>query len=273
MTYERRQLLKAGIVGSLAPIAARAAARTIPVALVQFDAVPEQVDRNTDAVERLTEKAVASGARWVMFHEGTLCDYTNRLKDLAEPVSDGPHVRRIEKLAKRLECYISYGLSEADSGRYYITQVFTGPKGFIYRYRKTWIFRSRDDKGYRDEWKRYDPGTGPELFTIDGVKASCFICSDGASSRCLNRIAELAPDVVFHPNNRANFPHYEEYGARARLFGAPMLVTNRVGTSWVLQTPGASSVFSAEGEVVAKANAEGREEILHHALHISPRGR
>ena len=269
MAHDRRQFLKAGVAAAVDPLQARdPGTRTIPLALVQFDAVPEQVERNTAHVERLTEKAVASGARWVMFHEGSLCDYTGRLRELAEPVPDGAHVRRIEKLARRLRCYISYGLSEVDRGRYYITQVFTGPDGFISRYRKTWIWHSRGDEGYRDEWMRYDTGTGPELFTIDGVKASCFICSDGESRRCLTRIAELAPEVVFHPNNRASFPHYEEYGERARLMGAPMLVTNRVGVSWVKSTPGASAVFSAQGEVLARANAEGKEEILRYDLQL-----
>ena len=76
--------------------------RTIPVALVQFDAVPEQVDRNLQEVERLTERAVGAGARWVMFHEGTLCDYTPRLKELAEPVPAGSSTARMERLARRL---------------------------------------------------------------------------------------------------------------------------------------------------------------------------
>ena len=42
---------------------------------------------------------------------------------------DGRSVRRLENLARRLGCYISYCLSEADHGRYYIAQVFTGPQG------------------------------------------------------------------------------------------------------------------------------------------------
>jgi predicted amidohydrolase len=267
MTSGRRQFLKTGIAAAV-PLLAHDAHRVIPVALVQFDAVPEQLERNTTEVERLTAKAVASGARWVMFHEGTLCDYTPRLKELAEPVPQGKSVRRIEDLARRLKCFISYGLSENDNGRFYIAQVFTGPEGFIYRYRKTWIWHDRTDAGYRDEWKRYEPGIGPELFTIDGVRASCFICSDGESKRCLMRIADLTPEVVFHPNNRANFPHYEEYGERARTLGAPMLVTNRTGLSWMKKTPGASAVFSSSGEVLARANAEGREEILHHKLQL-----
>lgn len=264
MLFDRRQFMNLGA----ATAASTAITRTIPVALVQFDAVPEQVDRNSAEIERLTKQAVRMGARWVMFHEGTLCDYTGRLGELAEPVPGGKHTQQIEQLARQLKCFISYGLSELNKGRYYIAQVFTGPDGFIYKYRKTWIWHDRDDRGFRDEWKRYDTGTGPDLFTIDEVKASCFICSDGESMRCLSRIAELKVQVVFHPNNRASFPHWEEYSARARTVGAPMLVTNRVGQSWLKQTPGASAVFAASGEVLARANQDGKEEILRYDLRL-----
>jgi hypothetical protein len=35
--------------------------------------VPEQVDLNLREIDRLTEQAVESGARRVIFHEGTAC--------------------------------------------------------------------------------------------------------------------------------------------------------------------------------------------------------
>ena len=63
---------------------------TIPVALIQFDARPEDVSGNLGRMRDLTQRAVEQGARWVVFHEGTLCDYTPRLADLAEPVPAGP---------------------------------------------------------------------------------------------------------------------------------------------------------------------------------------
>jgi predicted amidohydrolase len=242
--------------------------RTVPVALVQFDAVPEQIERNLQEIERLTQQAVSLGARWVMFHEGTICDYTPRVRELAEPVPTGSSTRRIEKLAHGLQCYISFGLSEADRGRYYITQVFVEPNGFVYRYRKTWLWRSPPDKGYRNEWVRYDPGDGPGLFLFDGVKATCFICADGGAPRCIERAAELAPQVVFYANNHAGPPKAEEEGERARKIGAPMLVTNRVGYSWMHKMMGGSLVCSATGDVLASANKESKEEILLHKIEI-----
>jgi predicted amidohydrolase len=240
--------------------------RTIRVALVQYDAVPEHIDRNIGQVELLAQKAVASGARWVVFHESSLSDYTPRLKELAQEIPEGPATRRLAAVAERLGCYLSFGLSEKRDNRLYIAQVFVGPNHYFYRYRKTWLWRSAPDEGYRNEWIRYDPGTGPEIFEIDGVRATCFICADGEAPRCIDRAGELNPQVVFYPNNRGTLPPFEVFGKRAKAIGAPMLVTNRVGRSWVYDCRGGCVVFGADGAILAKANREGREEILFHNL-------
>jgi len=265
MTDNRRQFLKTAVAGAVAAPPAR---RTIPVALIQFDAVAEQFDRNLSRMEELVADAVGRGARWVMFHEGTVCDYTPRLEELAEPVPGGRSTDRMAQVSRKNNCWISFGLSERDRDRFYIAQVFTGPRGFVHRYRKTWIWRDPSDKGYRNEWARYDPGTGPEIFEIDGLKATCFICADGDSPRCIQRAAALRPQIVFYPNNRGGLPAFEAFGAFARTIGAPMLVTNRTGMSWMHPCKGGCVVFSATGEVLAKANREGREETLLYQLEV-----
>lgn len=207
----------------------------------------------------------------MMFHEGTLADYTARLDELAEPVPGGRSTRRIVDLAERLNCYISYGLSEREEDRFYITQAFVGPSGFVDSYRKTWLWRSESDEGYRNEWARYDPGSGPEEFVFDGLRAVCFICADGEAPRCIYRAKDLRPEIVFFPNNRGSLPGFPVFGERARRIGAPMLVTNRVGKSWVYDCRGGCVVYSPTGRVLARANREGREEILLHNLRISRR--
>lgn len=265
LSNNRRQFFKTAVAGA---IAAPRAKRTVDVALVQFDAVPEEIDRNLARMEELVGNAVEQGARWVMFHEGTVCDYTPRLNELAEPVPGGRCCARMIQLARRRNCWISFGLAERDRDRFYITQVFCGPKGFVYSYRKTWIWRDPSDKGYRDEWARYDPGTGPEIFEMDGLKATCFICADGNAARCIQRAAAVNPEIVFYPNNRSNLPAFEKFGEYARTIRAPMLVTNRTGMSWMHPCKGGCVVYSAAGEVLAKANREGREETLLYRLEV-----
>ena len=155
-----------------------------------------------------------------------------------------------------------------EDGRYCITQVFVGPSGFLYRYRKTWLWRDEGDAGYRNEWARYDPGTGPELFDIDGVRATCCICADGEAPRCIDRAAALKPDVVFYPNNRGGLPELPEFAEHARRIGAPMLVTNRVGMSWEHACQGGCVAYAADGRVLAAANRDGCEEILRVDLEL-----
>jgi predicted amidohydrolase len=249
----------------------RSDARVFRVALVQFDAVPEEPGRNLQEMERLMREAVGKGARWIMFHEGTLTDYTPRLEELAEEVPDGPACRRMARLARELNCQVSFGLSERAEARYFLTQVFMGPDGLVHRYRKTWLWREPGDEGYRNEWIRYDPGTGPELFSRDGVDATCMICADGEAPRCVERVQAMKPQLVFYPNNRARLPDLPVFGARAARIGTPVLVTNRVGSSWGHDCMGGCAVYGPGGSVVAEANRDGREEILYHDLFIPAR--
>jgi predicted amidohydrolase len=245
--------------------------RKVVVALVQFDAVPEASDRNLVEMERLARSAVDRGARWIQFHEGCVGDYTPQLKTQAEPVPDGKSTQRMIKLAAELNCYLSFGLNERSGDRFHISQVFVGPHGLVHCYRKTWLFRTDEDKGYRNELARYDPGTGPSLFEIDGVRAACFICADASAPRCIERLRDLHPQVVFHPNNHINPTPDADWERKRKLskeIGAPVLVSNRVGHSWMYQCDGGCGVISATGELLAQSNTDGKEEILIYELEI-----
>ena len=57
--------------------------KTVRVALVQFDAEPEAVEHNLHNMSVLARQAADAGARWIMFHEGTVSDYTPRLAQIA----------------------------------------------------------------------------------------------------------------------------------------------------------------------------------------------
>jgi predicted amidohydrolase len=261
-------LLAAGEASSRATVQGGGASRKVPVALIQCDSVPGQVERNLDTMERLAEQAARSGARWILFHELTVCDYLDKPGDLAELVPQGSSTTRMVKVAERLRATIGFGLVEKAPGRIYDTCVFVGPRGYFYHYRKTWLWHERPDVSYRDEWARFDPGTGPELFHLDGARATCFICADSNSQRCVERAAALKPQVVWFPINRGA-PSPEEYSKIAKRIGAPMLVANRVGRSIVKDTLGGCVVYSAQGDILARANMEGREEILHYDLEMA----
>lgn len=240
--------------------------RIIPVALVQFDSEPEKVGRNLERMRQLAKCAAGEGARWILFHEATTTDYTPNLQEFAQPLPHGHSASLMRDLGEELGCFLGFGLSEVDADRYYITQAFVGPGGFFHAYRKTWLWRDPEDHGFRNEWARYDPGTGPEMFAMDGVRAACMICADGEAPRCIDRVRTLEPRVVFFPNNRARLPNHEKFGAIAKHIGAPLLVTNRVGPSWEHDCLGGCVAYDGNGSVLAEANRCGREEILHVSL-------
>lgn len=227
--------------------------RRIQVAVVQFESQPGQAKQNYQRIEELTRTAVKRGARWVLFHEVSLADYKSPQK-----IPEGPLCNRMIVLAKTLKCFISFGTAEQDKEKVYISQFFVGPNGFIYRYRKTWLWQPLG------EWRWYDPGTGPEGFQFDGVDATCFICSDGVSDRCIKKAGELKPSIVFYPNSRPGKLPFSQFGSWAKSIGAPILFSNRSGGKYI----GGCTIFDQSGEIQVAANRDGREEILYHTLSL-----
>jgi predicted amidohydrolase len=242
-------------------------ARTLRVAAVQFDARPEEPERNRQAMERLLREAVAGGARLVLFHENGLVDYGPRVHELAEEVPGGPTSRHFAGLAAELGVWVGIGLPERaeDPGgapRYHITQAYFGPAGYVGRYRKAWLFHNRHERR-RDEWAFYDPGEGPsELLELAGLRTATLICADADSERCLRRLRELGPELVLFPNNRSDFHAPETFADVARRAGAPLLAANRSGDSWQHACNGGSFLLDREGRTLARANRAGRDEVL-----------
>ena len=254
----------AAVAGRQATLSAAAESRpaaSVRVALVQFDALPGQRQRNLVQMERLVERAVADGARLVMFHELATSDYVDDIEPLAEPIPGGPSCQRMARLARKTDCHIAFGLPEKEGPRRYIAYVFLGPGGLVARYRKTWLHKTNPDEGFRNEWARYDPGSGPEAFEILGLRATCLICADATAPRCVERVRRLQPELIFLPVNRGAQRFAEYPGIIARM-GAPTLVANRVGQSHSRDCVGGSAVYDALGRVVTAANRAGREEIL-----------
>ena len=234
---------------------------TLRLAAVQFDARPEDAEHNLAAMERLCREAAGRGARLVLFHENGLLDYGGRIRELAEPVPDGPASRRLAALAAELDVWIGAGLAERDGERVFLTHAFFGPEGFAGRYRKTWLFPNPDDPR-RDEPAHFDAGTGPAALELAGARVVALICSDADAPECVAEVRALAPELVLFPNNRSNLPAPEAFAELARSLDAPLVLANRAGTSWQYACNGGSCVLDREGRVLARANRDGEEEVL-----------
>jgi len=236
------------------------------VALIQISTIEEQSEKNLAKIIKFTKKAKAKGVKIIMFHEGTLTDYVSDVDKFAQEIPNGIACKTMSKIADKLNIYVSFGLIEKEGLRRHITQVFLGPENFVYKYQKTWLYPTTDRiksiRRHRNEPDDFDPGKGPDIFKIEGIKASCFICNDASSKRCLKTIKNLSPQLIFFPNNREIWRPNEYWSNIAKSCNAPLLITNRVGISWGEECEGGCSVYSKKGEQLAEANKKGKEEIL-----------
>ena len=83
----------------------------------------------------------------------------------------------------------------------------------------------------------------------------------------------LAPDIVFFPNNRASYlGRRGSFLKIAAEIGAPVLVANRVGKSWMHDCKGGCAFIGASGEVLANTSLGAKEEILIFDLSVEKRG-
>ena len=92
-----------------------------------------------------------------------------QLVDVAEPVPDGPSVRRLIEIAKEFSTVVMAGLFEIDSaGHVYNCYVTVGPEGFITKFRKLHPFVN----------PHLTPGKGYNVIDLLGCKIGFLICYD-----------------------------------------------------------------------------------------------
>src|SRR5205085_284396 len=116
--------------------------RQIRVAAAQFENRDNDKQYNLARIEALTRRAVEQGAEIVSFHEGCIPGYSwiqpltkPQLLEVAEPIPDGPSVRRLCELARQFNTVIMAGLFERDSDHnVFNCYVTVGPDGFITKF-------------------------------------------------------------------------------------------------------------------------------------------
>src|SRR3954449_548319 len=96
--------------------------REIRVAAAQFENRDNEKEFNLSRIAALARRAVDLGAEIVSFHEACIPAYSwiqpldkRQLLEIAEPVPDGPSVRRLCEIARDLRTVIMAGLFERDA--------------------------------------------------------------------------------------------------------------------------------------------------------------
>ncbi len=150
-------------------------------------------DRALAAIAGWCERAAAEGAELVLFPELVVPGHcAPNTWDLAEPVPDGPSVRRLVALAHQHGLFLSAGLAEKERDIVYNTQIIVGPLGYTGKQRK--LHLSRDEVLY------YKGGRELPVFDLGKCKVGIVICYDNLFPEPARILALRGADILLMPH-------------------------------------------------------------------------
>lgn len=270
--------------------------KDVRIAAVQFEQSDGDKDRNLETMARLAAQGIERGAQIVSFHEGCITGYTflrdwsrEQMLEIAEPVPDGPSVRRLIAMAGELGVVLLAGLVERDEqDRLYNTYVCVNGDGMLARHRKLHAFIN----------PHLTNGDAYTVFELDGTTYGILICFDNNLVENVRITALLGAEVVFMPHvtcclpspmpgrglverelweNRERDPvslKLEFMGpkgrgwlmrwlpARAYENGIYAIYTNPVGIDGDQVRNGNAMIIDPYGEIVAESNALGDDVVV-----------
>jgi 5-aminopentanamidase len=228
----------------------------------QFGKVAHNLERVTAALDAVDADLIvlpelfASGYQFVSQAE---------VRQLAEPVPDGPTTCRLIEIAKRRRMHLVAGLPETADGRCYNSAVVVGPSGFIGRYRKTHLFY--------EETLCFAPGdSGFHVWDIGPAKIGVMICFDWYYPEAARTLAIQGADIICHPSNLV-LPHCpDSMPVRCLENRVFALTCNRIGIEArggkdPLTFIGQSEIVTPKGLILHRASPD-REELT--ILDIDP---
>jgi len=263
--------------------------QTIRVACVSMNSELGQPERTLATIADWCERAVAEKAELVLFPELVVHGHcTPNTWELAEPVPDGPSVRRIVELARRYRLVLSVGLSEKERDIVYNAQVLVGPHGYIGKQRKLHLSR--------DEVLFYKGGRGLAVFDIGKCKVGTSICYDNQFPEVPRILALRGADVILMPHaareamwddtpeseaaaRRHVFNFFTScYAMRARENACFCMFADQAGRAGYVDTyprdhpnqphhPGGALIFAPNGDLLKATQIERiRDEMIVHDL-------
>jgi predicted amidohydrolase len=169
----------------------------LAIAAVQFEHRDGDKRYNLSRIRALTRQAAAQGAEVVAFHECSISAYSfvqpfsrEELRDLAEPIPDGPSVRELIDIARESRVHLLAGLFERDGEHLYNAYVCVNAEGCLARFRKLHAFVNPHLSSGR-EFVQFD---------IHGWKCSILICYDNNLPENVRIVALQGAQIVFMPH-------------------------------------------------------------------------
>src|SRR5262245_38272566 len=255
--------------------------QTTRVAAVSMNGFLGQPERVLAGVATWCERAVAEKADLVLFPELVVHGHcTPNTWELAEPVPDGPSVRRLIQLARHFRLVLCAGLSEKERDIVYNTQVLVGPDGYLGKQPK--LHLSHDEAFF------YKGGRDLTVFDVGPCKVGIVICYDNQFPEVARVLALRGADVICMPHAARfklwddtpesqaaarRYAHHflQKYALRARENACFAVLTDQAGRAgyvdcWPRDSEnqphhgGAALVWGPDGELIASTQEERIEE-------------
>ena len=173
--------------------------RNVTAASVQFEHQPGDKGANLARIRHFVEQAAQRNVEMIVFPECCITGYLflkqfshEQLKELAEPVFDGPSSQSLMALAKEHKMTIGAGLVEAgDDGTMYNTYVVAMPDGRFERHRKIHCFIS-EHMSCGSEFTVFD--------TPHGCRAAVLTCYDNNLGENVRIAALKGAEILLAPH-------------------------------------------------------------------------
>src|SRR5437763_3853699 len=257
--------------------------QTTRVAAISMNGWLGEPDTVLRAVDGWCERAAGEKAQLVLFPELVIHGHcTPNTWELAEPVPDGPSVRRLAQLARHYRLILCAGLSEKERDIVYNTQVLVGPDGYLGKQRK--LHLSRDEVLY------YKGGREISVFDVGFCKVGMVICYDNQFPEIARILALRGADVILMPHagrfklwddtpeseaaaRRYSHNFLKKYALRARENACFAILTDQVGRAgnvpmWPADSEnqphhaGAALIWGPDGELLASTQEERIREVM-----------
>jgi len=175
-----------------------------------MESLPANKEANFAKMEKFAAQAAAKGVRLLLFPECSITGYwfirnlsTQQLAELAEPVPDGPSIRRLAQLARKHQLTVGAGLVEsAADGAFYNTYVVALPDGTLHKHRKLHAF----------EHAAVRSGSEYTVFDLpEGWRVGILICYDCNLIENVRITALQGAEIILAPHQtgavRSKNPH------------------------------------------------------------------
>lgn len=233
-----------------------AAPPTIPlrVALGEYDTGWHDPSLSLARAAEVVDRAAKAGARLVVLPEMCTTGFTMESARYAE-APDGSAVRALGQLASTHQLWIIAGVAlrerDGDERPHNTAMVFapTGKVEGIYRKQRLFAFAG--------EHRSYEPGEGPLVLNIDGVRVAPFVCYDLRFPELFRRVANDVDLIVIIANWPASRRAHWDALVRARSIEnlSYVVAVNRLGNAGGLTYDGGSVAYGPWGDLAASSRA------------------